>query len=127
MGYFSELDLKNRESYQCRGSIGFDEQLVWRYEELLERYLLLSHSGAPMRGDDFFSKDDYLYAPAECFEAMPDVFCAMEAVRERLEECDIFLDFDGNVISSAETERDPNQISIFEVVFIPPLIRATAA
>ena len=40
MGYFSELDLINRENYTDRSYHGFEEQLLWRYEDLKERYSL---------------------------------------------------------------------------------------
>ena len=69
MGYFSELDLINRENYTDRSYHGFEEQLLWRYEDLKERYSLLSREGAPMHGDDYFSKNDYRYAPIECFNS----------------------------------------------------------
>ena len=59
MGYFSELDLTNRENYIDRSYHSFEEQLLWRYEDLKERYSLLSSNGAPMHGDDYFSKNDY--------------------------------------------------------------------
>ena len=59
MGYFSELDLINRENYTDRSYHGFEEQVLWRYEDLKERYSLLSRDGAPMHGDDYFSKNDY--------------------------------------------------------------------
>ena len=52
MGYFSELDLTNRENYIDRSYHGFEEQLLWRYEDLKERYSSLSREGAPINGDD---------------------------------------------------------------------------
>ena len=120
MGYFSELDLINRENYTDRSYHGFEEQLLWRYEDLKERYSLLSREGAPMHGDDYFTKNDYRYAPVECFNTLSDVYRAMEIAKEDLEEkCDMIIDDEGNVVECAEEEDDPNQLSLFEVVLLP--------
>ena len=128
MGYFSELDLINRENYTDRSYHGFEEQLLWRYEDLKERYLLLSREGAPMHGDDYFSKNDYRYAPIECFNTLSDVYRAMEIAKEDLEEkCDIIIDDDGNVVECAEEEDDPNQLSLFEVVLLPTWFQTAVA
>ena len=128
MGYFSELDLTNRENYTDRSYHGFEEQLLWRYEDLKERYSLLSREGAPMHGDDYFSKNDYRYAPIECFNTLSDVYRAMEIAKEDLEEkCDIIIDDDGNVVECAEEEDDPNQLSLFEVVLLPTWFQTAVA
>ena len=120
MGYFSELDLTNRENYTDRSYHGFEEQLLWRYEDLKERYSLLSRECAPMHGDDYFSKNDYRYAPIECFNTLSDVYRAMEIAKEDLEErCDMIIDDESNVVECAEEEDDPNQLSLFEVVLLP--------
>ena len=120
MGYFSELDLINRENYTDRSYHGFEEQLLWRYEDLKERYSLLSREGAPMHGDDYFSKNDYRYAPIECFNTLSDVYRAMEIAKEDLKEkCDMIIDDDGNIVECTEEEDDPNQLSLFEVVLLP--------
>ena len=120
MGYFSELDLINRENYTDRSYHGFEEQLLWRYEDLKERYSLLSRDGAPMHGDNYFSKNDYRYAPIECFNTLSDVYRAMEIAKEDLKEkCDMIIDDEGNVVECAEEEDDPNQLSLFEVVLLP--------
>jgi hypothetical protein len=42
MGYFSEFDLINKETDIDRSRYGLTEQLLWRYEDLKERYPLLS-------------------------------------------------------------------------------------
>ena len=118
--YFSELDLTNRENYTDRSYHSCEEQLLWRYEDLKERYSLLSREGAPINGDDYFSKNDYKYAPIECFNTLSDVCRAMEIAKEDLEEkCDIIIDDDGNVVECTEEEDDPNQLSLFEVVLLP--------
>ena len=128
MGYFSELDLINRENYTDRSYHGFEEQLLWRYEDLKERYSLLSREGAPMHGDDYFSKNDYRYAPIECFNTLSDVYRAMEIAKENLEEkCDMIIDDEGNVVECAEEEDDPNQLSLFEVVLLPTWFQTAVA
>ena len=128
MGYFSELDLINRENYTDRSYHGFEEQLLWRYEDLKERYSLLSREGAPINGDDYFSKNDYRYAPIECFNTLSDVYRAMEIAKEDLEEkCDMIIDDDGNVVECTEKEDDPNQISLFEVVLLPTWFQTAVA
>ena len=128
MGYFSELDLINRENYTDRSYHGFEEQLLWRYEDLKERYSLLSREGAPMHGDDYFSKNDYRYAPIECFNTLSDVYRAMEIAKEDLEEkCDMIIDDDGNVVECIEEVDDPNQISLFEVVLLPTWFQTAVA
>ena len=126
--HFSDLDLTNRENYTDRSYHGFEEQLLWRYEDLKERYSLLSREGAPMHGDDYFSKNDYRYAPIECFNTLSDVYRAMEIAKEDLEEkCDIIIDDDGNVVECAEEEDDPNQLSLFEVVLLPTWFQTAVA
>ena len=128
MGYFSELDLINRENYTDRSYHGFEEQLLWRYEDLKERYSLLSRECAPMHGDDYFSKNDYRYAPIECFNTLSDVYRAMEIAKEDLEEkCDMIIDDEGNVVECAEEEDDPNQLSLFEVVLLPTWFQTSVA
>ena len=128
MGYFSELDLINRENYTDRSYHGFEEQLLWRYEDLKERYSLLSREGAPINGDDYFSKNDYRYAPIECFNTLSDVYRAMEIAKEDLEEkCDMIIDDDGNVVECTEKDDDPNQLSLFEVVLLPTWFRTAVA
>ena len=128
MGYFSELDLINRENYTDRSYHGFEEQLLWRYEDLKERYSLLSREGAPMHGDDYFSKNDYRYAPIECFNTLSDVYRAMEIAKEDLEEkCDMIIDDEGNVVECAEEEDDPNQLSLFEVILLPTWFQTAVA
>ena len=128
MEYFSELDLINRENYTDRSYHGFEEQLLWRYEDLKERYSLLSRECAPMHGDDYFSKNDYRYAPIECFNTLSDVYRAMEIAKEDLEEkCDMIIDDEGNVVECTEEEDDPNQLSLFEVVLLPTWFQTAVA
>jgi hypothetical protein len=128
MGYFSELDLINRENYTDRSYHGFEEQLLWRYEDLKERYSLLSREGAPINGDDYFSKNDYRYAPLECFNTLSDVCRAMEIVKEDLEEkCGIVIDDEANPKEAIDEEKDENQISLLEVVLLPSWLQTAVA
>ena len=127
MGYFSEFDLINRENYIDRSYHGFEEQLLWRYEELKERYSRFLREGAPINGDDYFSKNDYRYSPIDCFNTLSDNY-PMEIAKEDLEEkCDIIIDDDGNVVECAEEEDDPNQLSLFEVVLLPTWFQTAVA
>ena len=128
MGYFSELDIINRENYIERSYHGFEEQLLWRYEDLKERYSLLSREGAPINGDDYFTKNDYRYAPLECFNTLSDVYRAMEIAKEDLEEkCDMIIDDEGNVVECTEEEDNPNQLSLFEGVLLPTWFQTAVA
>jgi hypothetical protein len=128
MGYFSELELNNKENCIDRSYHGFYEQLLWRYEDLKEKYSRLSHSNAPVYGDDYFSKNDYRYSPIDCFNTLSDIYRAMEIAKEDLEEkCGIVIDDDGNAIDCSEEEEDPNQISLFEVVLLPSRLQTTVA
>ena len=81
-----------------------------------------------MHGEDSFSKNDYRYAPIECFNTLSEVRCAMEITREDLKErCGVTIDCDGNVTDCGEEEKDPNQISLFEVVLLPTWLQTAAA
>ena len=84
MGYFSELDLTRKTEYVDRSYHGFEEQLLWRYEDLKNRYQALLNSDAPTSGDDYFTTDDYRYAPIQCFKTIRDVWRAMEIAKEEL-------------------------------------------
>lgn len=120
MGYFSELDLVRKEEYADRSYHGFDEQLLWRYEDLRDRYLELLDAEAPCFGDDYFSADDYRYAPVEYFKIIADVYRAMEFSKEDLEtKCNIIVNEDGSFERKSEEEPDPNQMTIFEIVLLP--------
>ena len=128
MSYFSELDLEMKEDYTDRSYRGFEEQLLRRYKDLNERYSHLSHKGAPIDGDDYFSKNDYRYAPLKCFSTLSDVYRAIEVAKEDLEiKCNVIIDNDGNVVECTEEEDDPNQISLFEVVLLPTWFQTAVA
>ena len=127
MGYFSELDLTRKTEYVDRSYHGFEEQLLWRYEDLKNRYQELLNSDAPTSGDDYFSKDDYRYVPIEYFVTLADVYRAMEIAKEELEDkCDIIMREDGN-IESKDEEEDPNQLTMFEIVLLPTWFQTAVA
>ena len=122
MGYFSELDIEHTESRTDNSYHGYGEQLLWRYEDLKERYSLLSREGAPMHRDDYFGKNDYKYAPIECFNTLSDICRALETARTDLEQvCGITVESEENLQDSTE-EECPNQISLFEIVVFPPMM-----
>ncbi len=129
MGYFSELDLTKKEEYIDRSYHGFEEQLLWRYEDLRDRYFTLLDSDAPCVGDDYFSADDYRYAPVEYFKTIADVYRAMEIAKEDLEtKCNIIVRDDGSIENVEDDDEDPDQITIFEIVLLPTWFQtATAA
>ena len=128
MGYFSELDLTRKTEYVDRSYHGFEEQLLWRYEDLKDRYRELLDSGAPTSGDDYFSKDDYRYAPIEYFTTLADVYHAMEIAKEDLEEkCNIIVREDGSIAKKDDDEEDPNQITVFEIVLLPTWFQTAVA
>ena len=128
MGYFSELDLTRKTEYVDRSYHGFEEQLLWRYEDLKNRYQALLNSDAPKSGDDYFSKDDYRYVPIEYFVTLADVYRAMEIAKEELEtKCDITVREDGSIAKKDDDEEDPNQITMFEIVLLPTWFQTAVA
>ena len=127
MGYFSELDLTRKTEYVDRSYHGFEEQLLWRYEDLKNRYQELLNSGATTSGDDYFNRNDYRYAPIEYFTTLTDVYLAMEIAKEDLEKkCDIIVREDGS-IDNKDEEDDPDQITVFEIVLLPTWFQTAVA
>lgn len=128
MGYFSELDLTRKTEYVDRSYHGFDEQLLWRYEDLKNRYQALLNSDAPTSDDDYFTADDYRYAPIQCFKTIRDVWRAMEIAKEDLaEKCDIIVREYGTIENKDNEEEDPNQLTIFEIVLLPTWFQTAVA
>ena len=128
MGYFSELDLIAKEEYADRSYHGFEEQLLWRYEDLRDRHRELLDVDVPVCGDDYFTTDDYRYAPIQCFETIRDVWRAMEIAKEDLaEKCDIIVREDGTIENKDNEEEDPNQITVFEIVLLPTWFQTAVA
>jgi hypothetical protein len=128
MGYLSKLNATMNEEYADQSYHGFEEQLLWRYEDLKDRYQALLNIDAPACGDDYFSKDDYRYAPIEYFTTLADVYHAMEIAKEDLaEKCDIIVREDGSMAKKDDDEEDPNQITMFEIVLLPTWFQTAVA
>ena len=121
MGYFSRTDLTQRKEYTDRTYPSFEHQLIWRWEDLRERYQSLLRAGAPYHSESYFSHHDYRYAPAEAFTAVSDVLRAMETARKDLEEkCHLAVRDDGTIEEMQDAdEQDPDQVSILEIVYLP--------
>ena len=128
MGYFSELDLTRKTEYGDRSYHGFEDQLLWRYEDLKDRYLELLDMDAPASGDDCFTTDDYRYAPIHCFKTIRDVWRAMEIAKEDLAaKCNIIVHEDGSVENKNDDEEDPDQITMIEIVLLPTWFQTAVA
>ena len=128
MGYFSELDLKIKEEYIDRSYSGFEKNLLWRYEDLKDRYLELLDIDAPTSGDDYFTTDDYRYAPIHYFETIRDVWRAMEIAKEDLaEKCNIIVHEDGSIENKDNNDEDPDQITMIEIVLLPTWFQTAVA
>ena len=127
MGYFSENQIESQNKYLDRSYHGFEDQLLWRYEDLKDRCLELLDIDAPASGDDYFTTDDYRYAPIHCFKTIRDVWLAMEIAKEDLaEKCAIIVRDDGS-IENKDDEEDPNQITMFEIVLRPTWFQTAVA
>ncbi|MBQ5390196.1 MAG: hypothetical protein IIU58_04735 [Clostridia bacterium] len=128
MGYFSENQIELQDEYSDQSYHGFEEQLRWRYENLRDRHRELLDVDAPACGDDYFSKDDYRYAPIEYFTTLADVYHAMGIAKEDLEEkCDIIVREDGSIAKKDDDEEDPNQNTMFEIVLLPTWFQTAVA
>lgn len=121
------MDRALKEGYADQSYHGFEEGLIWRYEDLRERWRELSDADAPAVGEDHFSREDDLYAPTDCFWTLADVYRAMETVREVLEdEYGIVVREDGSVADKDEDE-DPDQITVFDYVLLPTWFQTAVA
>jgi hypothetical protein len=128
MGYFSENQMELQDKYSDQSYHGFEEQLRWRYEDLKDRYRELLDVDAPVCGDDYFTTDDYRYAPIQCFKTIRDVWRAMEIAKEDLaEKCDIIVREDGSIAKKDDNEEDPYQITMFEIVLLPTWFKTAVA
>ena len=128
MGYFSENQIESQNKYLDRSYHGFEDQLLWRYEDLKDRCLELLDIDAPASGDDYFTTDDYRYAPINYFKTICDVWRAMEIVKEDLAtKCDIIVCEDGTVKNKDNEEEDPNQITVYEIVLLPTWFQTAVA
>lgn len=127
MGYFSEFHLTMNEQYQDPSAPSFEDQLLWRYEDLKDRFLELFNIDAPFAGNDYFTADDYRYAPIQSFKTIRDICRAIEIAKEDLEiKCNIAVDEDG-IKKKHEDEQDPNQTDIWEIVLLPTWFQTAAA
>ncbi len=127
MGYFSKSDLAHKEKYIDQSYHGFEEQLLWRYEDLKDRYRELLGRDAPATGDDHFSRDNYRYYPIEYFTTLEDVYRAMKMAKEDLEsKCGIIVRDDGS-IEDKDEEEDPNQVTMFGIVLLPTWFQTAVA
>ena len=128
MGYFSEKQIDIQEKYTDQSYHGFEGQLLWRDEDLKDRYLELLDIDAPASGDDYFTTDDYRYAPIHYFKTICDVWRAMEIVKEDLAtKCDIIVCEDGTIENKDNEEEDPNQITVYEIVLLPTWFQTAVA
>ena len=128
MGYFSELDLGRKEEYADRSYHGFEEQLLWRYEDLLQKCKEFSRLDVPVTSDDYFSKDDYRYTPVEYFTTFRDIWRALEVAKEDLEnKCGIVVRDDGSIENAEDDDEDPDQITVFEIVLLPTWFQTAVA
>ena len=128
MGYFSENQIAIQDKYSDQSYHGFEEQLRWRYEDLKDRYRELLDVDAPVCGDDYFTTDDYRYAPIQCFKTIRDVWRAMEIAKEDLaEKCDIIVREDESIAKKDDDEEYSNQITMFEIVLLPTWFQTAVA
>lgn len=128
MGYLSKLNTTMNEEYADQSYHGFEEQLLWRYEDLKNRCSELLDSNAPCTDDCHFSIVDYRYAPVEYFKTIADVYYATEIAKEDLwSKCKITVKDDGSIENAEEDEEDPDQITIFEIVLLPTWFQTAVA
>ena len=128
MGYFSENQIELQDKYSDQSYHGFEDQLLWRLEELKDRYIELLDMSAPLSSDEYFTKDDYRYAPIHYFKTISDVCCAMNIVKEDLAtKCDIIVHEDGSIDNKDDDNEDPNQITMFEIVLLPTWFQTAVA
>ena len=117
-----------KEEYVDRSYHGFEEQLLWRYEDLKDRCRELLDIGALLTNDDYFSINDYRYAPVEAFTTLAHVLRAMDITKEDLEvKCDIIVREDGSIENVDDEEEDPDQITMFEIVLLPTWFQTAVA
>ena len=126
MGCFSKLNLCKLENDIDRSCPSFEDQLLWRYEDLKNRYVELLYADAPAVGDDYFNSDDYRYVPVEYFKTLRDIYCAMEITKSDLEnKFGIIVQDDGSV--EKIDNEDPDQITVYEIVLLPTWFQTAAA
>ena len=128
MGYFSKKQIEAKEEYPDQSDDGFERQLLWRYEDLKDKYRALLDRDAPACGDECFTADDYRYAPVQHFKTIRDVWLAMEMVKEELvTKCDIIVREEEGLEGERVVQQDPDQVTVFEIVVLPLCLQAVVA
>ena len=128
MGYYSKWIIGKESECRDHSYPGFEEQLLWRYEDLRERYFELLDIGAPHFGEERFSVNDYRYCPINEVKTVQDVYRALEIARDDLEEkCGILVDFEWEDHSEGEEEQDEDQIMLLEIVLLPSWFQTAMA
>ena len=128
MGYFSQKNLKIQDEYKDLSYPDAKDQLLWRYKGLKDRYLELFDTNTPYSGDIHFTADDYRYAPIQYFRTPWEIHCAIEIVKDDLEaKYNIVVNDDGSIETLDEDTPDPNQITMFEIIWMPLRVPYTIA
>ena len=125
MGYFSEQNFEEKAEYAELSYHGFEEQLLWRYESLKDRYRELAEGDAPYTGDELFTTKDYRYDPIEYFRTLEDVSNALAVVKEDLKRrCDIVVSEEEDEGEEGDEETDD---LLMAVVLLPSWFQTAAA
>ena len=128
MGYLSGQHLNLQASLMDHSYHGFEDQLLWRYEDLRDRYLELLDMEAPASGDDYLGDDDCRYAPVQSFRTLRDVYRAMMIAKDDLViKCGIVIDEDWGFERNDEKEPDPAQVTVYEIVLLPTWFQTAMA
>ena len=130
MGYFSEQSILEEYELEDHSYPSFDSQLLWRLDDLNDRYSELIEQNAPCYGEDHYTNDDYRYAPVECFETLADVARAIEIAKANLEcECLVAIDDKDDVCDEIfGDETAPLQLKMFDdtCLYIVPMPQLVA-
>ncbi len=127
MGYFSEWNERGQLAHRDPSYHGFEEQLIWRREELLARYDDLVRARAPHAGDDRLTDEDYRYAPVQYFKTISDVQTAIEITDDALEDLFSLDEIDNDSHGTANKEKDEDGPSMVEIVYLPSWFESFAA
>lgn len=130
MGYFSEQSILEEYEFEDCSYPTFDRQLLWRLEDLNDRYAELVESEAPCCGEDHYTNDDYRYAPVECFETIADIARAIDVVKEALRcNCNVMIDDEEDVCNEFFDDiTEPLQLKMFDdsYLYIIPMPQLAA-
>ena len=125
MGYYSERQFDLNENIIDLSYYGFERQLLSRYQDLKDYYEELFDEGAPMHGDDFFTDDDYRYAPLKYFKTLHDVYRAITlALQDLKNKCGFVPD---EQLNEDEREAEPDQTTLIEIVLLPSFLQSALA